>query len=147
MVEVFSSKQNEKYCDRFLDHFFELFKRKLKLHIFHLSRFALVPCAVYLVKVVSVYFDSKKVDLRVGILKASGFCTILLVLRRKYCSLVSPEASICPTELISEYVGHLGSLPSWLKFQIDISTLTPPNRSECNSAESEIGSNPLLFIQ
>ena len=49
VVEVLLSKQNEKYCDRFLDHFFELFWKKLKLHIFHLSRFALVPCAVYLV--------------------------------------------------------------------------------------------------
>ena len=47
-VEVLLSKQNEKYFDRFLDHFFELFWKKLKLHIFHLSRFALVPCAVYL---------------------------------------------------------------------------------------------------
>ena len=44
------SKQNEKYVDRFLDHFFGTFLKKVEIHIFHPSRFALVPCAVYLVK-------------------------------------------------------------------------------------------------
>ena len=47
-VEVLLSKQNEKYVDRFLDHFFGTFLKKVEIHIFHLSRFALLPCAVYL---------------------------------------------------------------------------------------------------
>ena len=50
-VEVLLSKQNEKYVDRFLDHFFGTFLKKVEIHIFHPSRFALVPCAVYLVRI------------------------------------------------------------------------------------------------
>ena len=53
-VEVLLSKQNEKCCDRFLDHFFGTFLKKVEIHIFHLSRFALVPCAVYLVRIIVV---------------------------------------------------------------------------------------------
>ena len=50
VVEVLLSKQNENMLwPVFGPLFWNFFWKKLKLHIFHLSRFALVPCAVYLV--------------------------------------------------------------------------------------------------
>ena len=49
-------------------------------------------------------------SLRVGIRKAYASELVLL---RKNCSLGSPDSNIDPMKLIFEYVGYLGSLPTW----------------------------------
>ncbi len=57
MVEVLLSKQNENYFDLFWDDFFALFWKKVESPYFHPSRFALVPCAVYLVLFLFYFTD------------------------------------------------------------------------------------------